>query len=50
MTPHSDNVLRKATGCLLSAFTALGVLIFAGCIACLIYGVVLIVCSHIFKV
>lgn len=48
MTPHSDNVLRKATGCLLSAFTALGVLIFVGCIVGLIWGVVVIF-GHIFK-
>lgn len=48
MSPHSDHVLRKATGCLLSAFTALGFLIFAGCIVGLIYGVVVIF-GHIFR-
>lgn len=47
MSPHSDNVLRKATGCCLTVFIGLGVVIFAACVVGLIYGVVIIF-GHIF--
>lgn len=46
MSPHSDNVLRKAC---LALFVGVGFVISAACVVGLIYGVVIIF-GHIFKV